>query len=317
MKNLIDASNKRKWEIAGSIVLLALFVGPFLTLASSRKDFYVDNKATGSEDGSAANPYHTISEALRHANDKTDVHVLKGVYEDNIEIPEGVKVFGSGADDVVIRAKSRKKAVVSMKDDTEINKVTIEKGKNGIWIKGNAKVSVINCVIQNNTSDGIKIEKGKVSNGNKVSITDSKIEDNGKNGILSGKRRLVLINNEILENDNDGIILDAGSSAWIEKNSIKDNDGSGMKLTLDGSDIWTKSNSIRNNDREGIEVNAYGQSGRIDINKSKIIGNNRFGVARVQRAQFSRSIWNGLTVQSNTVFDTNKFGNVSSVVFVF
>lgn len=317
MKNLKNASNKRKWEIVGSVVLLALFVVPFLTLAGSRKDVFVDANASGSEDGSSARPYHTISEALKHANDRTDVHVLKGVYKDNIEIPNGVRIFGSDADEVIIRAKSSKKVVVSMKNNTEINKVTIEKGKSGIWVAEDAKASIIKCVVKNNAGDGIKIGKGKVSSKKVVSITDSTIKDNGKDGIFSGKRRIVLINTEISGNENDGIDLAAGSSAWIEKNKFKDNDGSGMKLVLDGSDIWTKNNSFRSNDREGIEVDAFGQAGRIDINKSEFVGNKRFAVARVQRVRMASSIWNGFTVQSNVDFAANKSGNVSNVIVIF
>lgn len=317
MKNLKTSLLKQKMEIVGSVILLMIFVVPFLTFAGSRKNIYVDGSKTGTENGSESKPYHTISEALVHADDNTDVHVAKGTYKDNIEIPKGVKIFGSDADEVIIQAKDDDKVVVSMKNDTEINKITVEKGKNGVWVKEDAKVSIIDCIIKNNDSDGIKIGKGKVENKKKVSITDSQIIDNGKDGIYSQKRRLVLINNEVSGNNNDGVNIAAGSSAWIEKNGIKDNDGSGLKLVLDGSDIWTKNNSIRNNDREGIEINAFGAAGRIDINKSKIVDNKRFGIARVQRANFSSGIWNGVTVQSNTVYDLNKSGTISPVIRIY
>ncbi|EKD46946.1 MAG: hypothetical protein ACD_67C00006G0001, partial [uncultured bacterium] len=204
-----------------------------------------------------------------HADKNTDVHVAKGVYVDNIEIPKGVRIFGSDENDVIIRAKSKKKVVVSMKDNTEINKVTIEKGNEGIWVKEDASVSIIKTIVKDNKETGIRIASGSTKKKEAVNITDSVIKDNGRAGIFSQKRRLVLINNEISSNESDGVDIAKGSSAWIEDNKFKDNDGSGLKLTLDGSDIWTKSNSYRDNKHSGIEINAFGAAGRVDINKSR------------------------------------------------
>jgi hypothetical protein len=313
MKN---AFLKQKWEIIGSLFLVAVFVLPMFVLAGNRKDIYVDGSKSGIEDGTSAHPYHTISEALDHANDRTNVHIAEGLYRDNIEIPKGVEVYGSDSDEVTIRAKKSNKVVVSMKDGSKIDGVTIEKGKSGIWVAEKAEASISKCVIKNNDGDGIKIGYGKVSDKTKVSITKSRIEDNGKSGIYSGKRRLVLINNEIIHNDKDGIDVAAGSSAWIEKNEIKNNKKSGMKLVLDGSDIWTKNNSIRENGGEGAEINAFGGTGRIDMNKNKFVKNARYGIARVARGNFSASIWNGLTVQSSTTFDANSFGTISRIITV-
>jgi nitrous oxidase accessory protein NosD len=190
---------KQKWEIVGGVLLVAVFVLPVLVFAGGRKDMYVDGSKSGTEDGTSAHPYHTISEALKHANNRTDVHVAKGTYEDNIEIPKGVKVFGKDSDDVTIRSKSSKKVVVSMKKDTTIDGVTIEKGKSGIWVAENAKVSISKCVIRKNENDGIKIGGDGVKDSTRVSITKSRIEKNGKDGIYSGKRKLSLIDNEIIK----------------------------------------------------------------------------------------------------------------------
>lgn len=314
MKKLKNAFKKPLIEFIGAIVLIAVFTLPFLSFASNRNNIYVDGSKSGAETGSMERPYHTISEALVHANDRTDVHVAKGTYEDNIEIPKGVKIFGSGTDEVVVRARSHKKVVVSMKDNTEINKLTIEKGNEGVWIKKNSKASIIECVIKNNDKDGIKIESGSTKKKDAISITDSVIKNNGRAGIFSQKHRLVLINNEISGNGGDGVDIAAGASAWIEKNNIKNNDGSGIGLSLDGSDVWTKSNTYRNNGHSGLEINAYGGSGRIDINKSKFINNSNFAVARISRSGSSVSVWSGLTVQKNNTFEQTKEGSISSVI---
>ncbi|NTW27517.1 MAG: hypothetical protein HGA36_04290 [Candidatus Moranbacteria bacterium] len=303
-------------EIIGGILLLAIFVLPFLTFASSRKDIYVDGLKSGVESGTAANPYHTISEALKHANNRTDVHVAKGEYKDNIEIPKGVKIFGSGQGEVVITAKNDRKVVVSMKDNTEINKLTIQEGREGVWIKEDARVSIIKCTIKDNRKDGINIASGSTKKADAVSITDSTIKNNGRSGIFSQKRRLVLINNEVIENDSDGADFAAGTSAWIEDNKFNDNDGSGLKLNFDNSNIWTKGNDYRDNKHSGLEVNAFGGAGRIDINKSNFIENKNFGIARIARGNVSINVWEGLTVQSNTTFEMTKIGKISSIIQV-
>ncbi len=301
-------------ELMGALLLLVIFVSPFLTFASSRGDMYVDGSKSGMENGTQANPYHTISEALVHADSKTDVHVAKGEYSDNIEIPKGVKIFGSDKDEVIIRAKNKKKVVISMNDKTEINKLTIEKGREGVWVKKNAYVSIVKCVIKNNKEDGINIGSGSTKKKSAVNISDSIIRDNGRTGIFSQKRRIVLMDNEITNNDSDGADIAAGASAWIQDNEFDNNSGSGLKLRLDDSDIWTKSNSYRNNNHSGIEINAYGASGRIDINKSKFSGNDNFGIVRVARGAFSASVWNGTTVQSNTTFNVTKQGEISPII---
>ncbi len=314
MEKFTNAFKKPTIEFIGGFLMIAVFVAPFLIFASSRNDIYVDGSKSGVEDGSVSRPYHTISEALVHANDRSDVHVAKGTYEDNIEIPSGVKIFGTSADEVVIQAKSHRKVVVSMKSNTEINKVTIKDGHEGIWIKKNAKASIIDCVIKNNEKDGIKIESGSTKKNSAINITDSIIKDNGRSGIFSQKHRLVIMNNEITNNDSDGISMVAGSSAWIEKNTIKGNNGSGISATLDNSDIWTKSNTYRSNGHSGIEINAYGGTGRIDVNKSKFINNDKYAIARISRGNVSASIWNGLTSQKNNTFDQTKQGNISSIL---
>ena len=233
MKNVKNILSKQKMEILGGVLLLAVCVLPFVSFADSRKDMYVDASANGSENGSAAHPYHTISAALDHANDRTDVHVAKGEYRENITIEKGTKVFGDNADDVVIRPDSKSKPVVTMKHNTELDKVTVEKGDDGILVREDSNVSIVEVVIKDNDGDAIQVEKADVNDKFKVSVTDSTIVDNGGSGIYSKQRRLVLINNEITGSGKDGIDLAGGSSAWIEKNSIRSNDGSGMKLTLE------------------------------------------------------------------------------------
>ncbi len=295
--------------------LLMLVVAPFVSFAGGAHKIYVDEHASGSENGSSAHPYHTISEALKHADSGDEIHILPGEYEDNLDIPKGVEIYGSGKDKVIIEAKKGSRAVAIMRHKSKIDGVTLKGGKYGIWVKKDARVSIVNCNIRKSDEDGIYAESASVSDKYALNISESEIEYNGRNGIFSQKRRVVLINNEIRENKSDGLEFVAGSSSWMDDNVVSGNGGSGMRLTLDGSMIYIASkNSIHSNGREGIEVNGFGGQGTINIKKSRVVENGRYGIARVQRLSFSSSLWNGLVVEGNNTFFGNVFGDVSPII---
>jgi len=303
-----------KREIAGSILLVAICVLPFFTFAST-KNIYVDASASGTENGSSEHPYKSIKEALKNAKSNTEVHIAKGTYQENIEVPSGVKIFGSDKEDVIIKGKNDDDPVIKLKHKTEINKITVKDGGVGVKVDDGDKTSIVECIIKENKKEGIKIEAAPVNDKYKVSISESIIKENGKNGIFSEKRRLVIIDSEISSNYGDGIGIMPGSKAWIAGNKIKDNNGSGMRINIDGSEIWTKSNTYRDNDREGIEVDSYGGTGRIDINKSKFWNNGKWAIAKIQKNGSANS-WNGFSVQTNNEFVENKTGNISPIIRV-
>jgi hypothetical protein len=306
----------KKWEVVGSLLLIAVFVLPFLTFASGSKKIFVDSSASGSQTGSASHPYRKIGDALDHAKDGNHVIVLKGTYKENITIPHGVKVFGSDTDDVTITAKDDDKSVVTMKDETEIDKITIKDGDKGVRIEDDAKASIVDCVIRNNDQEGVLIEGSNTDDGRRVTITRSTIRKNGRSGIFSGERRLILINNEINENNRDGINLQEGVHAWIDNNTIRDNGGNGIVVQLDKADIWTKFNAINDNDNGGIEIDARGTTGRFDSNGNKIRNNGGFAISRINRSSVPLSVWNGVTIQGNTEIKNNK-GGITRIMNIF
>lgn len=313
MNNLKDVILSKKWELIGSLLLLAIFIVPAFSMAGNDK-IYVDDDATGTEDGSSDHPYSTIKKALKQADENDEVHIRAGSYKENIEIPKGVAVYGSDKDEVTIKAKDENDPAVKMNHKTKLNKVTVKNGDYGVQVGKNDKISIIECVIKDSKKDGIYIKEGDIDDSRKVSITDSVIENNGRAGIYSEKRRLIIVDNEIINNDKDGIDISAGARTWINGNSIKNNNGSGLKLVLDGSENWIKRNTFRDNDREGIEVNALGNAGRIDIKDSRLYKNGRYGIVKVQRGNFAANVWDGLTIQSDNSFWENKFGDSSAII---
>ncbi len=312
MKHNKKTLSKAKYvvSIGAALVLIFIFIIPALGLAGSSK-FYVDDDTTGKQDGTSEHPYKNLREALKKAKAGDEIHVRAGVYKGNIEIPKGVKVFGEDRERVIIEADDNSYEVVDMNHKTELNKVTVKGGNYGIRIGKNDRASVINCVVKNSRKHGILIETSEVSDKYKASITDSLITKNGKKGIYSAQRRLVLINNQIISNGNDGLEIEANSRVWLKKNKFKDNDGSGLKVTLDGAYVWTDKNSFSDNKREGIEINAYGKKGTIDLKDSKITGNGRWGLAKIERNYFSSVLWNGVVLHNDVKIYANKDGSIS------
>lgn len=314
-KKTRNLSRFKKAELAGGLLLLAIFVVPFLTMAG-HKDIYVDDDASGKQDGSAGHPYKTINDALGISRSGDKIHVAKGEYKENIHLRDGRELYGESRDDVVIKADDNDYEVVNMDNDTVLDKVTVKGGRYGVRVGKNERASIVNCVIKDNDDHGVLLEESKTDDKYKVSITDSVIKDNGWKGIYSAKRRLVLIDNEIADNKNDGAEIEAGSRVWMEDNKFQDNGASGLKLTLDGAYIWAEDNSFSDNKREGIEVNSYGETGTIDIKNSKIHGNDRWGIARVQRNSFNSNAWSGLILHSGVAIYENGLGSISNIVFI-
>lgn len=312
---MTEASQIKRFALVLSLVILVSL--PAFSFSGGRSNLYVDDSNHGSEDGSKSHPFNTIKEAMHEADKKTDIHISKGFYKENVEIKKGVRLYGEDEDKVTIEAKSSKdKAAVLMNDETVIDNIKVRKGKYGIKVRSEAEASIVDCIIEDAERDGIRIKIGKIKDSRLVSISESVIKDNDGAGIDSDKRKLSIVKSEIRDNGGDGIDIAAGSHVWMYKNYITDNEKSGMKLRIDQSNIWTKKNKITRNGREGIEINFYGGAGRIDIKDSGVFKNDRNGIARVQRgfAGNSWGLWNSyLTFSGINNIGENGHGNISKV----
>lgn len=261
-------------------IIIVMF--PVFAFSSRKNKIFVNAKATGDQTGSSERPFKTIAQAMREAKEDSEIHIANGNYKENVEMKKGVEIFGENKNHVIISGNGSENPVVLMRSKTRIDGVTLQGGKYGIKIKGDAKVSIINVVIKDNSRDGIISEEGDARNERRVSISESEIKNNGRTGIFSHKRKLSIMDNSIHDNKSDGIDIEKNSSAWIEDNEVKDNGASGIKVRIDGSNIGIKQNNIRDNKREGVEVEFNGKAGKVSVSKSKLVENRRFGIARIQ-----------------------------------
>jgi hypothetical protein len=306
--------SRRFQEIAGGVLMLAVFVLPVFAWAGSTKKVYVDASATGTQDGSQSHPYKTITQALHHITNDDEVHVAAGVYKENIKIPYSLKLFGADKDTTIIDADNDTPAV-TMSHKTTLDKFTVKGGEHGIYVRKGSKASIIDVVVKNSDKDGIHVREANMTDKYSVNIVSTEVKDNDRAGIFSEKRKVVIIDTEVHDNGSDGVDIATGARAWIDDNTFRDNDGSGLKVSLDNSSILVASkNTFRDNKHEGVEVNAYGKTGTVSIVKSKFANNEKYGIARIARvANVSTNVWKGLTQSGNTFLNSHT-GNVSPVL---
>ncbi len=305
-------------EVILGFALTVLIAVPVMVFGGS-KQVYVDKDAKGSEEGTSNHPYHSIGKALKHTDGSAEIHIAKGTYKENITLPKGVKLFGKKSDigDVVIKSDNGDKPAVTMKHQTELNFLTVEGGRHGVRVLEDAKVKIYKVNIKKSNRDGIHIDAAPRDKKHRALIDNVEIENNDRTGIYSEKRDIVVINSNIHNNGSDGLDLAAGMEAWFENNRINNNGGSGIKVVLDGASVWTKSNSIRNNKREGVEVNAYGAAGNFGLKKASLIGNGRYGVARVARTASGFKSFGGIilgTGVNDNRLESNAIGSTSPVL---
>jgi hypothetical protein len=197
--------------------------------------------------------------------------------------------------------------------DLELIKVTVRGGRQGVKIQDGDKAIIYKCKIKDNDQDGIYIENGNTSKKEEVDISESKITDNGRAGIFSRGRKIVVENTEVSDNKSDGIDLGSGSRAWIKNVTVSSNGGSGITVEMDDSAVYVRKASISSNKREGIEVNLSSKSGIVNLKNLKIKKNSNYGVARIQRNAAGGSLWGGLSIENSVSFSENGKGNVSRI----
>jgi Right handed beta helix region len=305
-------------EVWIGLVLAAFLAVPVFVFGGSGVIF-VDKDASGAENGTATHPYHTISEALKNAEEGTEVHIKNGTYKENITIPKGVDVVGDSGkrEKVTIESDNNDKPTVTMKNNTAIKHITVKGGRHGVRVLEDARVHILDAVIKKSDRDGVHIDSAPRDNKHRVLIDETTISDNDRAGIFSEKRYIILLDSEIISNGSDGLDLAAGTKAWLEDNRFNDNKGSGAKFVLDDASIFGKKNGFRNNRREGLEVNAFGASGTIELKRSAFVKNNRYGVARIARTAAGMRMFGNLSFGigiNDSRFDNNILGSISPVI---
>ena len=306
----------KKFKNTGVILLAIVFIVPGISLASKTDELFVDDDASGKQDGSYDHPYKTINKALKEVDGKTKIIVKRGTYTENIVVPKNVEITGKEAKKVIIKAENKSAPTVTLSNKTELSSLTIEGGKPGILIEnsGNGEVTIVDCLIRDSRGDGIKVKEDDKSSDRKVNIINNKIYENDKSGIYSEKRKLVIMDNEIFDNKLDGIDLEDSMKAHLEDNEINQNKGVGIKFRVGKSSMTITKNSFYNNDKDGIEARYEGKAGGVTISRNSFVKNDGFGIVKLYKASSDNANFTGLNIEKNNNFSENEDGTISNPI---
>ena len=146
---------------------------------------YVRADPTAVGDGSQANPFGTITEAISNAQVGTLIAVGKGTYDEAISLPTGVTVLGACVDETVISATSgpAQATVTVMGTDTTIRNIQIGGNKTGISVNGSGRaIHLQDVLIQGAQTVGLDLTNNAMATGSSVVIRDTRSDSTGDFG---------------------------------------------------------------------------------------------------------------------------------------
>lgn len=272
--------------------LLLLLAIVFLNLAftwtasASTYDIYVDQNSTSStEDGSQENPFKTISAAISEAEkkdseDQRDIFISNGTYHEEIKINASMTLTGEDKKLTIIDGDGASNTI-EIDETSEISNLTVQGGNVGIYVSEDAGAKIKSCKILEAKKIGIEIEKSSTSSSKEVEVTKCEIADGDGKGFYIKKRKVLIEDNEVIDNEEEGIDIRAGVKGKIKKNTISKNGESGIELIVGGSKLKITGNEIKSNSASGIANQFYKDSkklGSIEIEKNKVQKNDNYGI---------------------------------------
>lgn len=306
-------------------VIIALFlITPLISQAASY-DFYVDESNTGIEDGTQANPYNTINEAITAAEsnpeDNRKIYIASGEYREQLNLTTKIELRGESKNNTIIYGKdssgSHLKYTIKMNNRTKIKNLQVKYGKTGVLVNNDDKATIDNCKIKKFKKIGIEVEKAKRNDNKLLKVEDSKIYDGKGKAMYIKSRKIEIINNEIYDNDEEGIDLRSKIKGKIKNNDIHDNGEGGIEMELKSANIKITNNDIEDGGSSGISLQYRGknQAGSIILKRNDIEDNRSWGIRCSAPAKGNPPVYyfkDATTLIRNTI-DDNKKGNYSAM----
>jgi parallel beta-helix repeat protein len=212
-------SNKiTSYGIVYMLVIAAFFgfitFGPGIVNAVGMTFYVDDDNLAGPWDGSMANPYQTINDAIAASTDGDTIYVFNGTYVENVWVDKSLTIIGNGTGNTTIEAPGGGDVVMVIADMVNITGFTCMSGSNGIHL-----FTASNCTISNNNVTnnpyGIVIESS-VNN----DIIDNEVFSNWQRGIYVFQSSDNTITNNNVSNAGTGILVESSSNNNISANNF-------------------------------------------------------------------------------------------------
>lgn len=275
----------------------------------------------GIADGSPNNPYKSITAAIAASPAAgTVIQLAQGTYSTDtgevfpLKLPVGITLRGEptlrGAN-TIIRGSGKyispsfasQNVALITSNDTRIEGITVtnpETRGTAVWVESSKRVAIANNTFINSNREGLFLTGNA-----EVNVTDNLFKNNGANGLsavgsssgeirnnffedtgfglaIGQRSRVVVINNNIA-NNNDGVVISNLAAPTFRNNLITDNRRNGIVILKDragyptpdlGTTINLGQNVFRNNrekdlnNNSGVEQVAVGN----ELNPQKIAG---------------------------------------------
>ncbi|KKR11808.1 MAG: hypothetical protein UT41_C0006G0003 [Candidatus Wolfebacteria bacterium GW2011_GWC2_39_22] len=299
-------------------LLFSLFSVLIISLASASQasayDIYV-NQASSSEteNGTQTDPFKTITAATAKAETMPDgqrnIFIANGTYTENLVLAASMSLTGENKNTTIINGNGENHTL-EITATSDISNLTVSEGYVGIYIDKNAGAKIKSCKISKTEKMGIEIEESSTSNSNKVTVTKSDISKNEGKGFYIKKRKILIEDSTVEDNDEEGIDIRSGVKGTIKKNTIAKNGESGIELVTGKSGLKITSNKIKNNSASGISNQFYKESkkiGDIQISKNRIQKNDNYGVqcATPSGGNVPNNYWTKSIDLSKNIFSNN------------
>jgi len=296
-----------------SLVVLAV---PFVIYARSY-DLYVDvDNTTGVEDGTNANPYNTITEALAVASEGDKILVREGTYTERIVIPRDVEVYGEDKNDTIIDGENTG-TTVYMNHKSRLQKITVEGGNYGIKVPKKAGVKIKKVKQKKADKDGIYMLGSKSTRSKdkyERIVEDCTIKDNDAKGMYIKRSIVTIEDSKIEDNDEEGIDIRKEVKAKIKNNEITDNGEGNIEFKSDKANLKISKNDIKGAGSSGIAAQSYsGDSGTAKIYDNKIKNSDHYGLrCAIMKKSDKLPPWKDMLFLWDNSFSNNTKGNISA-----
>ncbi len=281
---------------------------------ASAFNIYVNQASVSvTEDGSQANPFKTISAAITDAqskaSDQRDIFISNGTYSENLIINESLSLTGENNAATIIDGHGKTHSI-EINKTSSLSNLTVSKGYTGVYIAAGAGATLKDLKILRTEKMGVEIAKSTTSDSEEVTITDSDISKGDGKGFYINKRRITIQNNDIEDNDEEGIDIRSGVRGTIKKNTISKNGESGIELVVGSSDLKISKNKIKSNSASGVSHQFYKDSkkiGNIRLEDNRIQKNDNYGLqcATPSGGNPSKSYWTKSIDLKKNVFSLN------------
>ena len=267
--------------------------------------FYV-NPGTGSDsaDGSQSAPFKTIKKALEKSQSGTTIQLAAGTYNAAsgeafpLEVPDGVKVLGNegnkgsgllieGSGEYNSRTQAGQNVTFLLGSNAELRGVTVTNLANrgtAVWIESTAP-TIANCTLTKSKREGV---------------------------FATGDANPVILNNDFVKNDGNGISITRNTTGEIRGNTCK---GAGSGISIDGTCAPKVVNNTITENRYGLIISG---EARPVLRNNRIENNTEEGVTITSKALpdlGSSSDPGNNTIRNNSKVDLNNATSSQLVSF--